>query len=146
MVYFPNTEAETPLKLLRAKGDTAEEGWKYSRVYEPYSGAVMVLMEEVEQRVRSPQHLCGRLMATEEQEGKTDRKREKLWHRPRSVPLTQRSHLPDLCREATMSAVCALPLGQYVNIIFNRYQYLSFCKLSPQQRSQIEIQHRLPPL
>lgn len=51
----------------------AEEGWKYSWVYEPYSGAVMVLMEEVEQRVRGPQHLCGRLMTTEPQEGKTDR-------------------------------------------------------------------------
>lgn len=38
----------------------------------------MVLMEEVEQRVRSPQHLCGRLMTTEPWEGKTDRNREKL--------------------------------------------------------------------
>lgn len=51
----------------------AEEGWKYSWVYEPYSGAVMVLMEEVEQRVRGPQNLCGRLMTTEPQEEKTDR-------------------------------------------------------------------------
>lgn len=144
MVYFPNTEVQAPLKLLKSKGDTAEEGWKYSRVY--YSGAVMVLMEEVEQKVRSPQHLCGRLMAAQEQEGETDRKREKLWHRPRPVPLTQRSHLPDLCREAMMSSVCALLLGQYVNIIFDGYQYLSFCKLSPRQRNQIEIQHRLPPL
>lgn len=55
-----------------------EEGWKYGWVYEPYSGAVMVLMEEVEQRVRSPQHLCRRLMTTEPWEGKTDRKRQKL--------------------------------------------------------------------
>jgi len=53
-----------------------EEGWKYGWVYEPYSGAVMVLMDEVEQRVRSPQHLCGRLMTTEPWEGKTDRKRD----------------------------------------------------------------------
>lgn len=45
-----------------------------STVYEPYSEAVMVLMEEVEQRVRSPQHLYGRLMTREPQEGKTDRK------------------------------------------------------------------------
>ena len=47
---------------------------KYGWVYEPYSGAVMVLMEEVEQRVRSPQHLCGRLMTAEPREGETDRK------------------------------------------------------------------------
>lgn len=60
------------------RSGVGEEGWKYGWVYEPYSGAVMVLMEEVEQRVRSPQHLCGRLMTTELQEGKTDRKREKL--------------------------------------------------------------------
>lgn len=107
MVYFPNTEAEAPLKLLRSEGDAAEEGWKYSRAYEPYSGAVMALMEEVERRVGGPRHLCGRLMASEEQEGKTDRKRETLWHGPRPVPLTQRSHLPDPCREATMSSACA---------------------------------------
>lgn len=53
-----------------------KEGWKYGRVYEPYSGAVMLLMEEVEQRVRSPQHLCGRLMTTESREETTDRVRE----------------------------------------------------------------------
>lgn len=53
-----------------------EKGWKYSRVYEPRRGAVMLLMEEVEQRVRSPQHLCGRLMTIEPREGKTVRKRD----------------------------------------------------------------------
>lgn len=79
---------ETHTQLLKSEVDSAgvsspssrvrEEGWKYSRAYEPYSRAVMALIEEVEQRVRSPQHLCGRLMTTEPQERKTDTKKGSL--------------------------------------------------------------------
>lgn len=65
----------------------------------------MVLMEEVEQRVRSPQHLCGRLMTAEPREGKTDRTREKLWDRPHPIAPTPRSDLPDLCWAAMILTV-----------------------------------------
>lgn len=98
----------------------AEEEWKYGWVYEPYSRAVMVLMEEVEQRVRSPQHLCGRLMTTEPWEGETDRHGEKLRNRPRPVQLTQRSDPLDLCQGAATLPVCALlslPLENSCTII-----------------------------
>lgn len=40
--------------------------------------AVVVLMEEVEQRVRSPQHLCGRLMTTEPRRERQTEKRGTL--------------------------------------------------------------------
>lgn len=40
-------------------------GKRGMEIHGPYRGAVMVLMDRVEQRVRSPQHLCGRLMTAE---------------------------------------------------------------------------------
>lgn len=60
----------------------AEKKREYGIVDEPYIGAVVVLIEEVEQRVRSPEHLCGRLMTPELQTGKTDRMRESLKQGP----------------------------------------------------------------
>lgn len=48
-----------------------------------YRGAVTVLMDRVEQRVRSPQHLCGRLMTAEAPQRKTDGNGERLGKRPR---------------------------------------------------------------
>lgn len=62
--YIQNTQCNdvldelSTLKLLKSEVDTVgfssqdngvgEERWKYSWAYEPYSGAVMVLIEEVE--------------------------------------------------------------------------------------------------
>lgn len=56
-------------------------GKRGMEIHGPYRGAVMVLMDRVEQRVRSPQHLCGRLM-TAEPRGGIHQNGEKLGKRP----------------------------------------------------------------
>lgn len=64
-------------------GQLKQCGKRGMEIHRPYRGAVMVLMDRVEQRVRSPQHLCGRLMTAEPPERRTDRNGEKLGKRPR---------------------------------------------------------------
>lgn len=59
-------------------------GKRGMEIHGPYRGAVMVLMDRVEQRVRSPQHLCGRLMTAEPKGvgGGIHQNGEKLGKRP----------------------------------------------------------------
>lgn len=63
-------------------GQLKQCGKRRMEIHGAYRGAVMVLMDRAEQRVRSPQHLCGRLMTAEPPATKTDRNGEKLGERP----------------------------------------------------------------